>query len=315
MSSDGNLPPNAFARAALDGLRATPKALSPKWLYDARGAELFEQITDLREYYPTRTEIALLNAVAPELARGVAPGAVVIEFGAGSSRKTPLFLRALNAPALYAPLDIEETYLEQAAAAIRAAMPGLAVRSILADFTRIARLPSDIEALAGPRVGFFPGSTIGNMGPAAAAQFLRNAREALGDGAVFIVGVDTPKALDILIPAYADAAGVTAAFNLNLLRRMNEELGADFDLGAFRHEARWNAAASSIEMHLVSTRAQTVHLLGERISFAKGETIHTESSHKIAPDVFIARAEEAGWRADGLWLAPGEMFSIHRLRA
>ena len=305
---------SAFARAVSEGLSASPKRLSPKWLYDARGSALFEKITDLPEYYPTRTEIALLREVAPQLAAGVGEGASVIEFGAGSAAKTPLLLAALAAPALYAPIDISTTYLEHSAAAIAERFPALKVRPILGDFTRLGELPADIAARDGPRLGFFPGSTIGNLEPGAMMDFLRSARRYLGPGAQLIVGVDTPKARDILIPAYDDAEGVTAAFNLNLLERMKRELGADLDVNAFHHEARWNEALSRIEMHIVSDKKQIVDVGGMRFRFAPGESIHSESSHKIAPETFLARAREAGWVPDGLWLAQKGMFSIHRLR-
>lgn len=303
----------AFSRAAVAGLTSDPKALSPKWLYDARGAELFEAITDLPEYYPTRTEIALLRACADELVAGIGVDAAVVEFGAGSSLKTPILLDALERPAIYAPIDISETYLEQSAGGIRARFPDLTVRPVLGDFMRLAALPQQVMAHEGPKVGFFPGSTIGNLDPDAMHAFLCSARTLLGEGARFIVGVDVPKSADILIPAYDDAQGVTAAFNLNLLQRMNAELGADFDLDAFRHEARWNAAASRVEMHLVSKLAQKVRVHGVTVAFQTGESIHTESSYKLSPEAFLARAEKAGWRSGGLWRDPQNLFSIHRL--
>jgi dimethylhistidine N-methyltransferase len=305
----------AFARAALAGLTAHPKTMSPKWLYDARGAALFEAITDLPEYYPTRTEIALLRSCAHELVEGVGANAAVIEFGAGSSTKTPILLDALESPALYAPIDISDAYLAQSAAAIRARFPALTVRPVLGDFMRLSALPPEVAAYEGPKLGFFPGSTIGNLDPDAMVAFLRAARALLGEGARFIIGVDTPKPAGVLVPAYDDPQGVTAAFNLNLLRRMNDELGSDFDLDAFEHEARWNEAESRIEMHLVSKRAQWVNVSGVRIAFVKGESIHTESSYKLTPEAFLARANEAGWRADGLWLAHRNLFSIRRLKA
>lgn len=305
----------AFARAAMAGLTSTPKAMSPKWLYDSRGAALFEAITNLPEYYPTRAEIALLHARIDDVVGDIAPCAAVIEFGAGSSMKAPILLEALQRPALYAPIDISDAYLAQSAGAIRARFPKLLVRPVLGDFTRLSALPPDVAAHDGPKLGFFPGSTIGNLDPDAMLAFLRAARSLLGEGARFIVGVDTPKSDAVLIPAYDDAQGVTAAFNLNLLRRMNDELGASFDLAAFRHEARWNVARSRMEMHLVSMEAQRVEVCSMQVEFAAGESIHTESSYKLAPEAFIARAAEAGWRADGLWLAPDNLFSIHRLVA
>ena len=308
-------PEGAFGRAVLEGLTAQPKKLSPKWLYDEQGAALFEAITDLEEYYPTRTEIALLKQSAPELVAGIGPDAVVIEFGAGSSLKTPILLEALDQPSLYAPIDIQQAYLDHSSAAIRARFPNLAVHPVLGDFTRLEALPLDFPQLDGPRVGFFPGSTIGNLDAGPMQTFLRASHALLGEGAILLVGVDTPKPLDVLIPAYDDAKDVTAEFNLNLLRRINSELGANFDIGAFRHEARWNERDSRVEMHLVSVKEQTVGVLGVEISFAAGESIHTESSHKMAPEVFVQRAEAADWSPDGLWLAPGGMFSIHRLKA
>lgn len=307
--------PSAFAHAALEGLSRAPKTMSPKWLYDEKGAALFERITELPEYYPTRIERALLSARASEMVQGLGRQAVVIEFGAGSSAKTPLILAALEAPALYAPIDIAPSYLAQSQAGIQARFPELAVRPILGDFTRLSSLPSDVAAQRGARLGFFPGSTIANLDDAQMLAFLRHARALLGPGATMIVGVDTPKSLEVLLPAYDDSQGVTAAFNLNLLRRMNTELEADFELDAFGHEARWREDLSRVEMHLVSKRRQAVRVCGEEIEFGAGETIHTESSHKIAPDVFAARARTAGWASTGLWLAPRALFSIHRLAA
>lgn len=303
----------AFEAAVQHGLSAAPKAISPKWLYDPLGAKLFEAITELPEYYPTRTEVALLREVASTLTADIGPGAAVIELGAGSAMKTPLLLAALDRPAAYAPLDISAAYLEQSAQVMAKAFPGLSVRPLEADFTQPWRLPDDMAALPGRKVGFFPGSTIGNLSREGAVTLLTRAREALGPGAVMIVGVDVPKDPSLLVAAYDDALGVTAAFNKNLLMRINRELGGEFDLGAFAHEARWNPRLSRMEMHLRSRTRQQVPVLGMQVDFEAGETIHTESSTKYEPEAFLALAESAGWRGDGLFLAHDDAFSLHRL--
>lgn len=310
-----------FARAALEGLSARPKRMEPKWFYDAKGAELFEDITELDEYYPTRTEIALLEACAGEIADGLGAGAVVVELGSGSSRKTPILLRALERPAAYVALDIAPEPFDLAAEVIRQAVPGLKLVFIEGDFTHPFDLPDSVRTLPGRRVGFFPGSTIGNLAPLDATALMRRWRAVLGEGAAFILGVDTPKDEARLTGAYDDARGVTAAFNLNLLARMNAELGADFDLSRFRHRAVWNAAASRVEMHLESLADQTVTVADRAFAFARGETIHTENSYKYAPADVERIVAPAGWRVERTWIAPGTApgtapggdFAVYRL--
>jgi dimethylhistidine N-methyltransferase len=301
-----------ITREALDGLRATPKTLPAKLFYDAEGCRLFNEITGLREYYVTRTELALLEGIGPELARAVSAGATVVEYGAGSATKALLLLKALRAPAAYVPIDVAGEAVRETAMTVAAALPGLQVRPIAADF--LGPIPRLAEERAGPRLGFFPGSTIGNLEPAAAVRFLRGARAALGAGAQFLVGADMRKDPAILVPAYDDSRGVTAAFNRNLLVRLNREAGANFDLAAFRHRALWNAREGRIEMHLVSTRPQTVRLGGETIAFAEGESIHTENSYKHTVDGFRALAREAGWQPMQLWTDPDALFSVHLMR-
>ncbi len=302
-----------FARAALKGLAARPKTLPPVWFYDAAGSALFEKITDLPEYYLTRAEIEILKAHAPDMVQDLPPGLVAIEFGSGSSRKTPLLLQALNAPFAYVPIDVSPEALKAAAARIRAQFPALQVRPIEGQFQADLALPAPLASR--PKLGFFPGSTIGNFSPTEAQAFLARARGLLGPGASLILGADAPKEEARLIAAYDDSAGVTAAFNKNLLARMNAELGADFDLDSFRHEARWNGAASRVEMHLVSLRAQSVTLCGQKFAFAAGESIHTENSFKYRPEALEALAKAAGWRLRRFWSDPQGLFFVYRFEA
>ena len=304
----------AFRDDVLEGLSRPAKAIPPKWLYDERGSALFEEITELPEYYPTRTETALLREVAPEVGALLPDGAVLVEFGSGSSTKTPLVLAAAPQLGAYAPIDISVDALAPASRAIAERFPALAVTAVEGDFTRLDRLP---EALAGrPRVGFFPGSTIGNFAPAEAQAFLRNARGLLGPDALFLVGVDLAKSPEVLIAAYDDAQGVTAAFDMNLLTRINRELDGGFDLARFRHRAVWNAAASRIEMRLESLADQVVHVAGRPFAFRAGETIHTENSAKTTVEVFSAGAAEAGWETVREWRSPQPFaFALVLLRA
>ncbi|MDO9706977.1 L-histidine N(alpha)-methyltransferase [Paracraurococcus lichenis] len=298
----------ALLADAVSGLSASPKTLPCKWLYDAEGARLFEEITRLPEYYPTRTEVAILTGQAEAIAEAIGPGAAVVEFGPGDGAKAELLLAALRAPACYVPVDIAPEWLEGAASRIAAARPGLPVLPVVADFTQPFALPRRLGTA--PRLGFFPGSTIGNFEPAEATAFLRRARETLGAGSRMLLGADLVKDRAVLEAAYDDAAGVTAAFDLNLLRRLNREAGADFDLAGFRHRAVWNTERERVEMHLVSLRPQRVRLGGREFAFAEGETIHTESSHKYRPERFPALAAAAGWRAAAMWTDPARLFSV-----
>ena len=292
-------PASGFLRDATAGLsRSGRKTLPCKHLYDARGVELFEEITRLPEYDLTRTELGILRARLPEIAAALGPGVRLVEPGSGSSTKTRELLAALEQPAEYVPVDIAPEFLAAGEASLAEALPGLRVTPVEADFTAELALP---DAPAGTRrtVVFFPGSTLGNFGPREAKRLVdRLARLAgLPGGGAMLIGLDRVKPPSVLLPAYDDAAGVTAAFNLNLLVRLNREAGEEvLPVDAFRHEARWNAEASAVEMHLVAERAVEAELLGERIRFEAGETIHTESSHKF-DDNAIGRLF-AGWRVE-----------------
>ena len=311
-AASARLQQSEFARDVLVGLGAQPKTLPAKYFYDDHGSSLFEQITRLPEYYPTRTEVGILEARAGEIAALVPPGAALIELGSGSTAKARILLRR-RAFAAYVPVDISAGFLKREAEQLKRDLPWLLIVPVGADFTKPFELPAAVRARA--RVGFFPGSTIGNFDPDAAAQFLRHAARLLGSGAHLVVGVDLVKDRAVLDAAYNDAAGVTAAFNLNLLRRMNRELGADFDLERFRHRAFYNSQAHRIEMHLESRAAQQVHLRGHTVAFGRGETIHTESSYKYTIASFQALAESAGWCPVEVWTDAQKYFSVHALRA
>jgi L-histidine Nalpha-methyltransferase len=302
-----------FARDLLAGLSAKPKRLPPKYFYDAVGSRLFEKITDLPEYYPTRTEIGILAEKADVIASLIPEGAALVEFGSGSSAKVRLLLDKLHRLRAYVPVDISAEFLEQEAARLRREFPSLGIVPIAADFTTAFELPSSLRGA--PRAGYFPGSTIGNFEPQAAREFLRLARKILGSRATFVVGVDLVKDTHVLEAAYNDAAGVTAEFNLNILARANRELGADFDLVAFAHRAFYNAAQNRIEMHLVSRTAQSVRVLGRSFAFAAGESIHTENSYKYTLESFTVLASQAGWQSSAVFQDAGALFSIHVLRA
>jgi len=305
-----------IAQVALRGLLAEPKTLPPTLFYDEEGCRLFYRITGLPEYYLTRTELALLSEIAPQVAATVRAPAALVEYGASSEAKAAALLDQTDADrgaifAMYVPIDVAGTALLAMADRLAKARPGLTVLPVVADFLQPVQLPPALGRL--DRLGFFPGSTIGNLDPAQARRFLAQARGTLGEGARMLVGVDLRKDEALLIPAYDDAAGVTAAFNLNILRRLNREAHADFDLGGFAHRAVWNDAEGRIEMHLVSLRPQAVHLNGHTIRFAPGETIHTENSYKHTPDGFWAIASAAGWRAERMWTDEGRLFSLHLL--
>ena len=308
------IPDPQLVSEALAGLTATPKTLPAKLFYDAEGVRLFEAITRLPEYYLTRAETALLRRIAPQLA-GLAPsGSVLVEYGASDEAKANLLLRAPGADfAAYVPIDVAQGALDEMAVRLRRDMPGLAVHTLCADFTQDPVLPAAVGPW--PKFGFFPGSTIGNLDRAAARAFLTQARRTLGAGAWLVVGVDPSDDAVRLRAAYDDAAGVTAAFNLNILRRLNREAGADFQPERFAHLALWNPAHSRIEMHLRSLAAQTVHLGGATLRFAEGETIHTENSHKYPVATFQALAVSSGWSPAHVWIDPQGCFSIHALHA
>src|SRR4051794_13365598 len=305
-------PASDFARDLVAGLTATPKRIAPKYFYDAEGSRLFERITRLPEYYPTRTELAILKDHAPEIAALVPEGGALVEFGSGSSAKVRLLLAHLPKLKAYVPVDISGEFLGREAARLRAEHPTLEVAPVAADFTKAFALPPAIRAL--PRAGFFPGSTIGNFEPEEAKAFLRHAAAILGPGAALVVGVDLVKDEEVLNRAYDDAEGVTAAFNLNLPARANRELGANFELDAFAHHAFFDEDKSRIEMHLVSRKAQSARVAGTTVTFAEGETIHTENSYKYTPDHFPALAREAGWTSARLWSDPRLWFGVWGLR-
>nr|WP_275690427.1 L-histidine N(alpha)-methyltransferase [Luteibacter yeojuensis] len=300
-------------RDTLAGLTATPKAFSPKYFYDGAGSALFEAICVTPEYYPTRTETALLREIAPALAEAIPKGAVLLELGSGASDKTRMLLDAAPWISAYVPVDISADALEGAVARLREAYPVLAVHPVVADFTHAIDVP---KALAGrPVVAFFPGSTIGNFTPDEAVALLRSVRGRLGPDARFIVGADQVKDLEVLLAAYDDAEGVTAAFNRNVLVRINRELGGDFAPEAFEHRAVWNPAFERIEMHLVSREAQRVTVAGQAFAFEAGESIHTENSHKFTPASFGRLAEAGGWRIEKEWISPDPAFGVFVLRA
>jgi len=301
----------AFREDVLAGLSNARKTLSSRWLYDDRGSELFELITGLDEYYLTRTETAILTDRAREIADFCGDRAILLEYGAGAGIKTEILINALSAPRLYVPIDIAGDFLDQTVARFRRRFPNLLTKSIVADFTSAFDMPVWIPTER--RVAFFPGSTIGNLNAAEVASFLQRMRRHVGEGGRAVVGVDMKKNLQVLIPAYDDAAGVTAQFNLNLLRRANRELGANFVLDSFKHSARWNETESAIEMHLVSSVAQTVTIAGRKFQFEAGETIHTESSRKYDVDGFAALANANGWRIGHHWTDPRALFGVFGL--
>jgi dimethylhistidine N-methyltransferase len=303
--------PDDFAAEVLAGLRRTPRGIAPKFFYDARGSQLFDAITALPEYYLTRAEIEVLRANAAEIAQRVGSGSLLVEPGGGSCAKVRILLEGLR-PCAYVPMDISRDHLRAAAEQVAAEFPWLEVHASCTDFTQSMVLPA--SAPEGPRVAFFPGSSIGNFDPAGAVGFIAAVAELVGPGGFLLIGVDRKKDKAILNAAYDDAAGVTAAFNLNLLVRINRELGADFDLGAWRHKAFYDAALGRIEMHLVSMRAQTLHLAGERFDFAAGETLHTENSYKYGIAEFQALAARAGFHAEAVWTDAADLFAVHLLR-
>ena len=296
----------AFRDDVLAGLSAPVPAIPARWLYDRRGSELFDDITRLKSYYPTRTETSLLHDIMPEIADRTPKGVAVVEFGAGSATKTPILLEAV-APAAYVPVDISGDYLEQSAAEIQLRFPAVDVIPVIADFARPFALPAQIAAL--PKLGFFPGSTIGNFVPWSATDLLRQFRALLGPGAQLLIGMDRVKPVDRLIAAYDEPERVTAEFNLNLLRRINRELDGDVPLDAFRHEARWNDILSRIEMHLVATREVAFTISGEPFRFAAGASIHTENSHKYGPRGSRVLLLAGGWTPVAEWADADQDFA------
>ena len=297
----------AFRADVLAGLSAPIPAVPARWLYDRRGSELFEEITRLPEYYPTRTEMALLEARSGEIAAMLGESEAVVEFGSGSSTKTPILLRAVR-PAAYVPIDISGDFLRASADTLQAQFPDLPIYPVEADFMRSIALPTEVAAMA--KLGFFPGSTIGNLVARTAVDLLRAMKETLGQGSRLLIGMDRIKDVDILLRAYNDAAGVTADFNLNLLHRINAELGADIPVEAFRHLAIWNDELSRIEMHLQAVRDVEFSVAGNRFAFRSGETIHTENSHKYGHRDSRLMLRAAGWGVVQEWTDDKAWFSI-----
>lgn len=296
-----------FRHDIMHGLSRSPKATPPIWFYDRRGSELFEAITDLPEYYPTRTETALLARHGADFAAAIGTGRAVVEFGAGSSRKTPHLLRAI-APAAYVPIDISGDFLHASSAALAQAFPDLPVLPVVGDFNRPLDLPTAIDGM--PRLGFFPGSTIGNMEPDAAVDLLRAMRRLLGDDAKLLIGMDRIKDRDRLVAAYDDAQGVTAAFNLNLIERINRELEGDLPVEGFAHRAIWNDEKARIEMHLEARRPLHFHVAGQCFHMDAGETIHTESSHKYGARDERLLLRAGGWEPATEWMDEEGLFAL-----
>jgi L-histidine N-alpha-methyltransferase len=297
----------AFRADVLNGLSEPIPAIPARWFYDRRGSELFDEITRLPEYYPTRTETALLEEVMPEVAKLVAPSSAVVEFGSGSSTKTPILLRAVH-PGAYVPVDISGEYMRESADVVDRDFPGVAVHPVEADFTKPFNLPHQIDGM--PRLGFFPGSTIGNFVPESATSLLRNFRAILRPGAKLLIGMDRVKPVDRLIAAYDDPEGVTAEFNLNLLRRINRELDANIPLDGFRHQARWNDMLGRIEMHLVATRDVAFRIEDKSFEFRAGQSIHTENSHKYGPRGARLLLLAGGWTPVAEWTDEEEDFAL-----
>jgi dimethylhistidine N-methyltransferase len=282
----------AFREDVLRGFSQRQKAVPARWFYDEEGSRLFEAITALPEYYPTRAETEILTRHGAEFARAIGPGRAVVEFGAGSSAKTPLLLRAIS-PAAYVPIDISGDFLRESAAGLAADFPGLPVFPVEADFTKPVPLPAAVAAL--PKVGFFPGSTVGNLVPPTAVDLLRAMAGTLGEGTLMLIGMDRIKDPAVLIAAYDDAQDVTAAFNLNLVDRINRELEGTIPRDALRHLAVWNDDLARIEMHLAATRDIQFTIAEQAFSMRAGETIHTENSHKYEPRSAAMLLLAGGW--------------------
>ncbi len=306
----------AFRADVLEGLARRPRAIPARWFYDRRGSELFEKITDLPEYYPTRTETALLESIGPELVARIGVGRAVVEFGSGSSTKTPLVLGAIR-PSAYVPIDISGDFLRESSRALSNAFPDLLILPFEADFTRPLTLPRTISTA--PKLGFFPGSTIGNLIPRAAVDLLRAMRASLGadenGGAMLLIGMDRIKDEAVLVPAYDDTAGVTAAFNMNLIERINRELDGTMPVEAFRHRAIWNDDRARIEMHLEATRDAAFAVDGRPFTIRAGETIHTENSHKYGPRDARILLRSGGWTPVAEWTDPEDRFAVYLAEA
>jgi dimethylhistidine N-methyltransferase len=300
-------PNPAFRADVLAGLSARPRAIPARWFYDRRGSELFEAITHLPEYYLTRVERSILSAHAADVARLTGPGCVVVEFGSGSSAKTPLLLSAVD-PSAYVPIDISGEFLRESAAALAKQFPELPIHPVEGDFMHRLELPPEIGDAR--RLGFFPGSTIGNMTAAAAVDLLRAMADTLGEGSKLLIGIDRIKPANVLIPAYDDAQGVTAEFNLNLLHRINRELYGNLPVGAFRHVAQWNDTEARIEMHLEATHDVSFTVDGHPFAISKGKTIHTENSHKYGPRDARLLLRAGAWTPVAEWTDRDGLFAL-----
>ena len=297
----------------LEGLGRSPKEIPCKYFYDERGSHLFDKITELEEYYLTRTELAIIHGAVDEMAAALGPGCLVLEYGSGSSRKTEVLLDALEHPVAYVPVEISRKFLAASAERLRRRFPALEILPVCADYTDDYPIPQT-RAAPRRRVVFFPGSTIGNFGPAASLEFLGHLAEVVGNGGGLLIGVDLDKDREVLERAYNDGQGVTAAFNLNLLVRINRELDADFNLDAFRHRAIYNVEDCRIETYLVSQEEQTVHVAGESFHFGRGETIWTEHSYKYTLEGFAKMARRAGLEVERVWTDDAKLFSVQYLR-
>jgi len=304
-------PDSSFLSDVIAGLAARPKRLAPKYFYDEAGAQLFEKITTLPEYYLTHCELQVLRERSAEIARFFPANSALVEFGSGSSRKARIVLSAASTVSTYVPVDISAEMLNREADELRRDYPSLNVLPVVADMMQPFSLPPAVAGM--PHAGFFPGSTIGNLEPHEACSFLRQAGRMLGRGASFIIGVDLVKDPKILNAAYNDRAGVTAKFNLNLLARINRELGGNFDLSSFSHQAFYNSERHRIEMHLASKKRQKVKVAGRTFDFRAGETIHTENSYKYSLESFAALARGSGWNPMSAWTDANGKFSIHAL--
>ncbi len=303
----------SFENDLMAALAIRPRCLSPKYFYDETGSALFDRICELQEYYPTRTEISLLSRHACHIAEQIGRHAEIVEFGAGSMQKIRILLDAIRAPARYLPVDISGTHLAASACALRRIYPKLSVLPVVADYTGALNLP-DMADTAAKRIGFFPGSTIGNLSPEEALAFLNKAAGVLRGGAL-LIGVDLVKEPSLLHAAYNDSKGITAAFNLNLLVRANRQLGANFNIEQFYHSAFYNSSAQRIEMHLMSRCAQQVRVGGQYFVFTEGETIHTENSYKFTIAGLQALAKKAGFEPGPVWTDDRKRFSLHWLEA
>lgn len=295
------------------GLRQQQRSIPPKYFYDAQGSALFEQICETAEYYPTRTEAAILDQYSVEMMDLIGQSCVLVEFGCGSAVKTPLLMRHLDSSAACVLIDICKPQLEQTEARLVAQFPSIKILAACADYTQLEALPLPVSSDLSPVI-FFPGSTIGNYTPEEAQDLLRKAAKLIGPNGSMLIGVDCKKDPAILNAAYNDKAGLTRAFNLNLLTRMKRELGAEIELEGFTHYAFYNPVPGRIEMHLVSRFDQVIRLSGEKFWIGAGETIHTENSYKYRPDEFQKLAKSAGWHAEKFWTDANKFFSIHLLR-